>query len=428
MRPLIGPRSGVPVGELPEDVREQLTDELIDELLQGKRGEQEILGRDGLLGDLTRRLVERALEAELTEHLGYEAGHAPPGGTGNARNGGTPKTLLTDHGPVRIERPRDRQGSYQPQIVRNGQRRLAGLDEKIIALYAGGMTTREIETYIAELYGPGVSRDTVSRVTAAVLEDAKAWQTRPLEALYPIVYLDALIVKIRDGQAVRNFACYLAIGVNTDGRARRARHVVPEDRGREVLARGPDRAQTARRQRRAGLLRRRPHGLPGGDRGRLPDHLGADVPCAPGPLEPALRALPRQEEGRRTTSGRSTPPSTATTPSAELEAFAETWDEQLPDDLPSAGSSTGSGSCRSWPSRPTSAASSTPRTRSRRSTARSARSSRPGAASPTRTPRASCSTSRSPARNESGGTPTTGASALVAFRIHFGDRLPDTAI
>ena len=210
-------RSGVPVGELSEDVREQLTDELIDELLQGKRGEQEILGRDGLLGDLTRRLVERALDAELTEHLGYEAGHAPPGGTGNARNGGTPKTLLTDHGPVRIERPRDRQGSYQPQIVRNGQRRLAGLDEKIIALYAGGMTTREIETYIAELYGPGVSRDTVSRVTAAVLEDAKAWQTRPLEALYPIVYLDALIVKIRDGQAVRNFACYLAIGVNTAG-------------------------------------------------------------------------------------------------------------------------------------------------------------------------------------------------------------------
>jgi putative transposase len=209
--------SGLLVGELPEEVREQLTDELIDELLAGRRGEQEILGRGGLLGDLTRRLVERAMDAELTEHLGYQAGQAPPGGMGNARNGGTPKTLLTDHGPVRIERPRDRKGTYRPQIVRNGQRRLAGLDEKIIALYAGGMTTREIETYITDLYGPGVSRDTVSRVTAAVLEDAKAWQTRPLEAVYPILYLDALIVKIRDGQAIRNFACYLAIGVNTDG-------------------------------------------------------------------------------------------------------------------------------------------------------------------------------------------------------------------
>ncbi len=209
--------SGLPVGELPEEVREQLTEELIDELLAGKRGEQEILGRGGLLGDLTRRLVERAMDAELAEHLGYQAGQAPPGGVGNARNGGTPKTLLTDHGPVRIERPRDRKGTYRPQIVRNGQRRLAGLDEKIIALYAGGMTTREIETYITDLYGPGVSRDTVSRVTAAVLEDAKAWQTRPLEAVYPILYLDALIVKIRDGQAIRNFACYLAIGVNTDG-------------------------------------------------------------------------------------------------------------------------------------------------------------------------------------------------------------------
>lgn len=210
-------RRGRPVGELPDEVREQLTDGLIDELLAGKRGEQEVLGPGGLLGDLTRRLVERCLESELTEHLGYEHCQAPPGGAGNARNGAPPKTLLTDHGPVRIAAPRDRNGSFEPQIVAKKQRRLAGLDEKIVALYAGGMTTREIETYIADLYGPGVGRDTVSRVTAAVLDDAKAWQTRPLEAVYPIVYLDALVIKIRDGQAVRNFACYLAIGVNTDG-------------------------------------------------------------------------------------------------------------------------------------------------------------------------------------------------------------------
>jgi putative transposase len=210
-------RAGLPVGELPDGVREQLTDGLIDELLAGRRGEAEILGPGGLLGDLTRRLVERCLESELTDHLGYEHGQAPPGGAGNSRNGAPGKTLLTDHGPVRIAAPRDRAGTFEPQLVKKNQRRLAGLDEKIVALYAGGMSTREIETYISELYGPGVGRDTVSRVTAAVLEDAKAWQTRPLEAIYPIVYLDALVVKIRDGQAVRNFACYLAIGVNTEG-------------------------------------------------------------------------------------------------------------------------------------------------------------------------------------------------------------------
>jgi putative transposase len=202
---------------LPEELRERLLNGMIDELLAGRRGERAILGQDGLLGDLSRRLVERALGEELTEHLGYPAGHAPPGGAGNARNGGTPKTLLTDHGPVRMQTPRDRGGDFEPRLVKRNQRRLQGLDEKIVALYAGGMTTREIETYIAELYGPGVSRETVSRVTAGVLEDAKAWQTRPLEQLYPILYLDALVIKIRDGQAIRNFACYLAIGVNLDG-------------------------------------------------------------------------------------------------------------------------------------------------------------------------------------------------------------------
>ena len=156
------------VGELPAGVRDHLSDAMLDELLAGREGEAEILGTGGLLGDLTRRLVERALSAELTGHLGYEPGGAPLGGAGNARNGGTPKTLLTDHGPVRIETPRDRQGSFEPVLVKKGQRRVPGLDEKIVALYAGGMTTREIERYFGELYGPGVSRDTVSRVTAAV--------------------------------------------------------------------------------------------------------------------------------------------------------------------------------------------------------------------------------------------------------------------
>ena len=200
-------------GQLPEAI----SDRLVDGLIRGKRGESEILGQDGVLGELTRRLIERALGEELSEHLGYPAGQAPPGGAGNSRNGGTPKTVLTANGPVAIDTPRDRKSRFEPQLVRKGQRRLAGLDEKIIALYAGGMTTREIETYMTDLYGPGVSRETVSRVTAGVLADAKAWQTRPLEAIYPILYLDALIVKIRDGNAIRNMACYLAIGVNLEG-------------------------------------------------------------------------------------------------------------------------------------------------------------------------------------------------------------------
>jgi transposase-like protein len=200
-------------GELPEE----LCDALLGAMIRGKRGEAEILGQDGVLGELTRRLIERALQEELDEHLGFAAGQAPPGGAGNSHNGGTPKTVLTANGPVRISTPRDRRSRFEPELVKKGQRRLAGLDEKIVALYAGGMSTREIETYMQDMYGPGVSRETVSRVTAGVLEDAKAWQTRPLEQIYPILYLDALIIKIRDGQAVRNFACYLAIGVNLEG-------------------------------------------------------------------------------------------------------------------------------------------------------------------------------------------------------------------
>jgi putative transposase len=204
-------------GPLADEVRDRLTDGLIDELLAGARTQEEIVGPGGLLADLTRRLVERAMAAELTEHVGYEPHAAPPGGTGNTRNGTTPKTLVTEQGAVRIEAPRDRNGTFEPQIVKKGERRFTGFDDKIVAMYARGMTTRDIAAYLSEIYGVAIGRDTISRVTAAVLEDAQAWQTRPLEALYPILYLDALVIKIRDGQAVRNFACYLAIGVNLDG-------------------------------------------------------------------------------------------------------------------------------------------------------------------------------------------------------------------
>jgi putative transposase len=209
------PLPGLPGGGLLE--RPELSDELIDELLGGAQTAQEIAGPDGLLGQLTRRLLERALAAELTEYLGYPPGQAPPGGSGNARNGQPAKTVLTDQGPVRVRSPRDRNGSFAPKIVGKRQTRWVGFDEKVIALYARGMTVREIQGHLAEIYGTDVSPDLISRITDAVLEDAKAWQTRPLEAVYAIVYLDAMVVKIRDGQAVRNFACYLAIGVNLEG-------------------------------------------------------------------------------------------------------------------------------------------------------------------------------------------------------------------
>jgi putative transposase len=194
-----------------------LSDELVDELLAGARTPEEITGPDGLLSRLTKRLVERAMAAELTDHLGYAHGQAPPGGVGNARNGTTAKTIHTGHGSVRIEQPRDRAGSFEPQIVRKHQRRFEGFDDKIIAMYGRGMSVRDIQAHLAELYRVEVGHDLISRVTDAVLEDVREWQARPLEDVYPILFLDALIVKVRDGGAVRNKACYVAIGVNLEG-------------------------------------------------------------------------------------------------------------------------------------------------------------------------------------------------------------------
>jgi putative transposase len=142
---------------LPPGLRERLGDELIDQLLAGARTQEEIVGPGGLLAKLTKRLVERAMDVELTDHLGYERGGAPPGGAGNARNGTTPKTLRTNHGPVRVETPRDRQGSFEPQILPKRTTRFAGFDDKIIALYARGMSVRDIQAHLGELYGVEVA-------------------------------------------------------------------------------------------------------------------------------------------------------------------------------------------------------------------------------------------------------------------------------
>jgi putative transposase len=202
---------------LPDEMRQMLPDELVDELLAGARTEDEIVGPGGLLAQLTKRLVERALEVELTDHLGYEPHAEPPGGVGNVRNGSTGKTLITENGPVDIRTPRDRDGSFDPKLVRKRQRRFEGFDEKILALYSRGLSTREIERYLAELYGVSVGRDLISKVTDAVMDDVRAWQARPLDDVYPVVFLDAFVVKIRENGSVQRKACYLALGVRLDG-------------------------------------------------------------------------------------------------------------------------------------------------------------------------------------------------------------------
>jgi len=216
-----GGRASRPAGgepfEIPEAVRDRLSDEVIDELLAGARTEEEIVGPGGVLAQLTKRLVERAMSTELSEHLGYEPHQEPPGGVGNTRNGSTPKTLATEHGPVDVRTPRDRNGSFEPQIVRKGQRRFQGFDDKILALYSRGLSTRDIEAHLAEIYGVAVGRDLISRVTDAVMEDVREWQQRPLDDVYPVIFLDALVLKVREGGTVQRKACYLALGVSVEG-------------------------------------------------------------------------------------------------------------------------------------------------------------------------------------------------------------------
>jgi putative transposase len=162
-------------------------------------------------------VVERAVSAELTDHLGYELGEEPAEGQPNRCKGSSSKSLITDHGPVEVELPRDREGSFEPQIVAKHQRRFAGFDDKIISMYARGMSTREISKHLEEIYGVEVGRDTIGRVTDAILDDVKEWQAWPLEKLYLVVWLDAIVLKIRDQGSVRNKHAYLAIAVGIEG-------------------------------------------------------------------------------------------------------------------------------------------------------------------------------------------------------------------
>ena len=191
--------------------------ELIDNLLKDYKKPEDLIGENGLLKQLTKQLLERAMAAELTEHVGYEK-HDPTGrNSGNSRNGTSAKTLKGNFGTVPIEVPRDRNGTFEPQIIEKHQTRFTGFDDKIISLYARGLSTREIQQHLEEIYQVEVSPALISNVTDEVIDEVKAWQNRPLEELYPIVYLDALQFKVRDGAHVRNKAIYVAIGVKLNG-------------------------------------------------------------------------------------------------------------------------------------------------------------------------------------------------------------------
>lgn len=190
----------------------RINPELLDELLKGQ-DPKEVFTSDGLMGELKQALAQRVLEAEMDHHLDQP----DQKGVGNHRNGRSSKTVLTDTGPMPLEIPRDRQGQFEPQLIEKYRRRFPGFDEKIISMYARGMSTREIQGHLSELYGTEVSPSLISTVTDAVVDEVKAWQQRPLESTYAIVFFDAIRVKIRDEGTVRNKAVYLAIGVRCSG-------------------------------------------------------------------------------------------------------------------------------------------------------------------------------------------------------------------
>lgn len=207
-----------PVTSEPVDGSPLVTEEVLDGLMSRVEEEgADLLGPDGLISQMTKAMLERALDEELTDHLGYEKGDLAGRGSGNSRNGTTPKRLHTDVGTVDLDVPRDRTGDYEPRIVPKGSTRLKGFNERIIALYARGMTVCDIRKHLEKIYGVDVSPDLISKVTDAVWDELEEWRNRPLDAIYPILYIDALNIKIRDG-IVANRPAYLAVGVDLEGR------------------------------------------------------------------------------------------------------------------------------------------------------------------------------------------------------------------
>jgi putative transposase len=190
---------------------------LIDELLKDCKTSNDILGESGLIKQLIKSLLKRALEGEMNTHLGYEKHDSQGDNTGNSRNGYSNKILKGENGNLEIEVPRDRNSTFEPKIVSKGQTRFEGFDEKILLMYARGMTTRDIQAQLQEMYGVEVSATLISNVTESVMEEVKLWQSRPLEKVYPIVYMDALVIKVKQEKQIINKAFYLALGINMQG-------------------------------------------------------------------------------------------------------------------------------------------------------------------------------------------------------------------
>ncbi len=196
----------------------EIRQELLDELLADYESREDLVGPDGLLKELFRRLIETAAGAELTDHLGYDKGDPVGRGSGNSFNGSTPKTLKTELGDVRVDIARDRNSSFEPRIVEKGQTHWDGFDDRIISMYAGGMTVEEIRAHLADIYGTEVSKDFISTVTDKVLDDVRAWQNRPIDDCYLVLWIDALVVKVRVDGVVRNRPAYLVLGLNMEGK------------------------------------------------------------------------------------------------------------------------------------------------------------------------------------------------------------------
>src|SRR4051794_32990662 len=274
---------------MPRRKQPHIPDAILDQLLAGA-DPKTAFDPNGLLDGLKKALAERALNAEMDHHLGREE-------TGNSRNGYGRKSVITDTGKLDLQIPRDRQASFDPQLMAKYQRRFPGFDDKVISMYARGMSTREIVGHLRELYGIEVSPDLISAVTDAVLDEIAAWQARPLEPVYPLIFFDALRVKIREEALVRNKAVHVALGVRADGTKEILGLWIEQTEGAKFWLRvmtelsRHDRTQEPRRGRRADRRGGWPEGLPRGDHGCLPGGDGPDLHCSSSPAQLGVRRL-----------------------------------------------------------------------------------------------------------------------------------------
>ena len=274
--------------------------EILDELLKD-RDPKTMFSSDGLLGELKKAFAERVLNAEMDHHLADSTQDEVSEGekAGNHRNGYSKKTVLTENEALELSIPRDRRGTFEPQLIAKYQRRFPGFDEKIVSMYARGMSTREIQGHLRELYGIEASPQLISTVTDAVLEEVGRWQSRPLDPLYALVFFDALRVKMRDEGTVRNKAVYLAIGVTPGGPQRCFRHLDRADRGGEVLAAGDDGDQKSRRERYFDRDHRWIEGISGGHQLSISRDADPDLHRAFDPQFARFLLLERPQTGRQ---------------------------------------------------------------------------------------------------------------------------------